>query len=103
MQYVYERYGRHRAGIAATVIHYRPKNAVREDGKALGFSEDVKARLASTAWGSYEAAVEERRFDENGLELADPAIARMRRLVGEPIKFPRHFAQHVDGFVLTQY
>src|SRR3546814_10830125 len=73
MQYVYERYGRHRAGIAATVIHYRPKSAVREVGKALGFSEDVTARLASTAWGSYEAAVEERRFAENGLDLADPA------------------------------
>src|SRR3546814_1031266 len=102
MQYVYERYGRHRAGIAATVIHYRPKSAVREVGKALGFSEDVTARLASTAWGSYEAAVEERRFAENGLDLADPAIARLRRLVGELIKFPRHLSQHVGGFVLTQ-
>src|SRR3546814_19243923 len=54
MQYVYERYGRHRAGIAATVIHYRPKSAVREVGKALGFSADVTARPAITAWGSYE-------------------------------------------------
>ncbi len=102
MQYVYERYGRHRAGIAATVIHYRPKSAVREVGKALGFSEDVTARLASTAWGSYEAAVEERRFAENGLDLGDPAIARLRRLVDELIKFPRHLSQHVGGFVLTQ-
>src|SRR3546814_14388984 len=54
------------------------------------------------AWGSYEAAVEERRFAENGLDLADPAIARLRRLVGELIKFPRHLSQHVGGFVLTQ-
>src|SRR3546814_20075184 len=56
IQYVYERYGRHRAGIAATVIHYRPKSAVREVGKALGFSEDVTARLARTAWGSRSEA-----------------------------------------------
>ncbi len=48
MQYVYRRYGRERAGIAATVIHYRPRSAVREVGKALGLSEDVTARLAST-------------------------------------------------------
>ncbi|RIA43728.1 DnaE-like error-prone DNA polymerase [Hephaestia caeni] len=102
MQYVYKRYGRHRAGVTATVIHYRPKSAVREVGKVLGFSEDVTAQLASTAWGSYEHAVEERRFAENGLDLADPAIARLRWLVGELLQFPRHLSQHVGGFVLTQ-
>ena len=102
MQYVYDRYGRHRAGIAATVIHYRPKSAVREVGKVLGFSEDVTAQLASTAWGSYEHAVEERRFAENGLDLSDPHVAWLKRLVGELLQFPRHLSQHVGGFVLTQ-
>ena len=53
MQYIYHRYGRHRAGIAATVIHYRPRSALREIGKVLGFSEDMTARLASTIWGSF--------------------------------------------------
>src|SRR3546814_20884507 len=60
MQYVYARYGRNRAGIAATVIHYRPRSALREIGKALGLSEDVTARLASTVWGSHGRS-EERR------------------------------------------
>jgi error-prone DNA polymerase len=102
MQYVYRRYGRHRAGIAATVIHYRPKSAVREVGKVLGFSEDVTARLASTAWGSYESSVDAKRFTESGLDPADPAIARLHWLVGQLIKFPRHLSQHVGGFVLTE-
>jgi len=102
MQYVYRRYGRHRAGIAATVIHYRPKSAVREVGKVLGFSEDVTAQIASTAWGSYEADVEARRFAESGLDIADPAVARLKWLVGQLIKFPRHLSQHVGGFVLTE-
>ena len=102
MQYIYRRYGRHRAGIAATVIHYRPKSAVREVGKVLGFSEDVTARLASTAWGSYEADVAVKRFAESGLDPSDPAIARLKWLVGDLIKFPRHLSQHVGGFVLTQ-
>ncbi|HEU4959726.1 MAG TPA: error-prone DNA polymerase [Sphingomonas sp.] len=102
MQYVYRRYGRHRAGIAATVIHYRPKSAVREVGKVLGFSEDVTAQLASTAWGGYEGDVEARRFAESGLDIADPAVARLKGLVGQLIKFPRHLSQHVGGFVLTE-
>src|SRR5204863_9726477 len=55
MQYVYRRYGRERAGIAATVIHYRSRSTVREVGKALGLSEDVTARLAGTTWGSHES------------------------------------------------
>ena len=54
MQYVYERYGRHRAAICATVIHYRPRSAIRDVGKALGLTEDVTATLANTVWGSWE-------------------------------------------------
>jgi error-prone DNA polymerase len=53
MQYIYRRYGRERAGIAATVIHYRPRSAIREVGKALGLTEDVTARWPSTIWGSW--------------------------------------------------
>ena len=52
IQHIYERYGRHRAGIAATVIHFRPRSAVREVGKVLGLSEDVTARLTSTVWAA---------------------------------------------------
>jgi error-prone DNA polymerase len=53
MQYIYGRYGRERAGIVATVIHYRSRSAVREVGKALGLTDDVTSRLVSTVWGSY--------------------------------------------------
>ena len=71
MQYVYENYGRDRAGIAATVIHYRPRTAIREVGKALGLTEDVTARLAYTIWGSWTEACR-RALGEAGLDPANP-------------------------------
>ena len=102
MQYVYRRYGRHRAGIAATVIHYRPRSAVREVGKVLGFSEDMTAQLSSTIWGSFAGGMEESRYREAGVDPANPEIARLAGLVGRILNFPRHLSQHVGGFVLTQ-
>jgi len=102
MQYVYERYGRERAGITATVIHYRPRSAVREVGKALGLSEDVTARLADTVWGSYAADMKEERFAEAGFDPDNPEIMRLQKMVGELLHFPRHLSQHVGGFVLTE-
>ena len=102
MQYVYRRYGRERAGIAATVIHYRSRSTVREVGKALGLSEDVTARLAGTTWGSYENELEEERYSEAGLVIANPEIARLKTLVERLLKFPRHLSQHVGGYVLTE-
>ncbi|RVT42258.1 error-prone DNA polymerase [Sphingobium algorifonticola] len=102
MQYVYRRYGRDRAGIAATVIHYRPRSAVREVGKVLGFSEDVTARLGSTVWGSFSSAMEARRYNEAGFDPDNPRIAMMKDLIDQLLHFPRHLSQHVGGFVLTQ-
>jgi error-prone DNA polymerase len=102
MQYIYTRYGRNRAGIAATVIHYRPRSAVRDVGKVLGLSEDITARIGSTVWGSYAAQMEEGRFQQAGLDLANPDIARLGMLVGQLLEFPRHLSQHVGGFVLTE-
>ncbi|WP_439532428.1 error-prone DNA polymerase [Polymorphobacter sp.] len=102
MQYIYRRYGRDRAGIAATVIHYRPRSAVREVGKALGFSEDVTARLTSTIWGSFSRAMDNGRIEETGYSLDNPDIARMKALVDQILNFPRHLSQHVGGFVLTE-
>ncbi|ARS28893.1 error-prone DNA polymerase [Sphingomonas sp. KC8] len=102
MQYVYRRYGRERAGIAATVIHYRSRSTIREVGKALGLSEDVTARLAHTSWGSYASDVPEARFAEAGLDLANPEIARLQAIVTQLLEFPRHLSQHVGGFVLTE-
>ncbi len=102
MQYIYRRYGRERAGIAATVIHYRPRSAVREVGKALGLSEDVTARMASTIWGSYAASYKEERVREGGFDPTNPEIARLTHFVAQILDFPRHLSQHVGGFVLTQ-
>ncbi|MGH6707142.1 MAG: error-prone DNA polymerase, partial [Sphingomicrobium sp.] len=102
MQYIYRRYGRERAGIAATVIHYRSRSTVREVGKALGLSEDVTARLANTTWGSFESEMADDRYGEAGLTLANPEIARMKVMVDRLLRFPRHLSQHVGGFVLTE-
>nr|WP_235512512.1 error-prone DNA polymerase [Sphingomonas sp. Leaf17] len=102
MQYIYARYGRERAGIAATVIHYRPRSAVREVGRALGLTEDVTARVSSTVWGSFAGEIEEKRFAETGFSLDNPSIARLKLLVDQILRFPRHLSQHVGGFVLTQ-
>ncbi|KPF77062.1 DNA polymerase [Blastomonas sp. AAP25] len=102
MQYIYQRYGRHRAGIAATVIHYRPRSAVREVGKVLGFSEDITARLTSTIWGSFSSSMEEKRYHEAGFDPDNPDIVRLRDLVDQILHFPRHLSQHVGGFVLTE-
>ena len=102
MQYVYRRYGRDRAGIAATVIHYRPRSAVREVGKVLGFSEDATGRLSATVWGSFASAMEESRYREAGVDPANPEIARLSGLVARILDFPRHLSQHVGGFILTE-
>jgi error-prone DNA polymerase len=102
MQYIYERYGRHRAAIAATVIHYRPRSTVREVGKALGFTEDVTARLASTVWGSFGRELPEERLTETGFDPANPQIARLHSFIGQLLDFPRHLSQHVGGYVLTE-
>jgi error-prone DNA polymerase len=102
MQYVYDRYGRDRAGIVATIIHYRPRSAIRDVGKALGLTEDVTARLADTVWGSYGDAVKDDHVDRTGFQRDDPRFQLALDLTAELIKFPRHLSQHVGGFVLSQ-
>ena len=103
IQYIYERYGRERAGIVATVISYRPKSAIRDVGKALGLTEDITARLAGTVWGSWGKQIEEGRAREAGLDPGNPTVARAIGLATRLLGFPRHLSQHVGGFVLTQH
>ncbi|MFD1332847.1 error-prone DNA polymerase, partial [Methylopila musalis] len=102
IQHIYERYGRHRAGIAATVISYRPRSAMREVGKALGLTEDVTARLASTQWGSWGADIKDEHIRQAGIDPANPAIRRALDLARRLLGFPRHLSQHVGGFVLSR-
>ena len=102
IQHIYEKYGRERAGIAATVIHYRPRSAIREVGKVMGLSEDVTAALASTIWGHMEAELEDARADDAGLDLSDPHLKRTVKLAEQLVGMPRHLSQHVGGFILTE-
>jgi error-prone DNA polymerase len=102
MQYVFDRYGRHRAAICATVIHYRPRSAIREVGKALGLTEDVTGALAGTVWGSWGSEVEDGHAERAGLSKAEQRMKLALDLTRELIGFPRHLSQHVGGFVLTQ-
>ena len=102
MQYVYRRYGRHRAAIIATVIHYRPRSAIRDVGKALGLTEDVTSLLADTVWGSWGDSLSDGQIKQAGFDPKNSMVGLAVALAGELIDFPRHLSQHVGGYVLTQ-
>ncbi|MEL6947170.1 MAG: error-prone DNA polymerase, partial [Pseudomonadota bacterium] len=102
MQYIYRRYGRHRAAIAATVITYRPRSAMREVGKVMGLSEDITSKLASTVWGSWGTEIFKDQVIEAGLDPNDALLAATLALSHELLGFPRHLSQHVGGYVLTE-
>jgi len=102
MQYVYDRYGREYAAICGTVIHYRPRSAIRDVGKALGLTEDITAVLANTVWGSWGDGLPDEHIKQTGLDPRNPQIARAIALATELLQHPRHLSQHVGGFVLTK-
>ncbi|MEM9318087.1 MAG: error-prone DNA polymerase [Pseudomonadota bacterium] len=103
IQWIYDRYGRHRAGLCATVVHYRGKRAVREVGRAMGLSEDMLSALSSQIWGSWsKTGPELDRFHEIGLDPESPRLKQTIALINEIIGFPRHLSQHVGGFVMTE-
>ncbi len=102
IQYLYRKYGRHRAGLCATVIHYRPRMAIREVGKAMGLTEDVTAALAKTVWGGWGHEISEAHAAETGMNVSDPHLRRVLKLTEQMIGMPRHLSQHVGGFILTE-
>jgi error-prone DNA polymerase len=102
IQHLYDRYGRERAAICATVIRYRTRSAVREVGKAMGLSEDLTARLAKGSWGpGHEMGLAALAAAE-GLDTTDRRLAMALELTEEILDFPRHTATHVGGFVITR-
>ena len=101
IQWIYARYGRERAGLTATVIHFRSRAAIREVGKVMGLSQDVIARLSGQIWGWSSSAPDEDRMRDAGIDPADSRVALAAKLIGEIIGFPRHLSQHVGGFVIT--
>jgi error-prone DNA polymerase len=102
IQYIYKRYGIHRAAICATVIHYRSRRAIREVGKAMGLTEDVTAALAKTVWGASDDGLPDDHIRQAGLDPANPAIRQAIMVARELLGSPRHLSQHVGGFVLTR-
>ncbi|MEX2036983.1 MAG: error-prone DNA polymerase, partial [Xanthobacteraceae bacterium] len=102
IQYIYARYGRERAGLAATVICYRGRSAIRDVGKAFGLSEDTVGALAGTLWGWSSAGVAAAEVRRIGLDPSDPRLAQAIALSQQLAGFPRHLSQHVGGFVITR-
>jgi len=101
MQYLYQRYGRHRAGLTATVASYRPKSAIRDVGKALGMPAEVVDRLAKAHYWFDGKLVMPERLDEVGLSADSLVVKQLLHLTTQLIGLPRHLGQHVGGFVLT--
>jgi error-prone DNA polymerase len=102
IQHIYSKYGRGRAALAATVITYRPRSAVRDVGKALGLSLSQVDRLAkSLSWWDGRRIIPERLRDV-GFDPLNPTLVRLIHLVNTLVGFPRHLSQHVGGFVISQ-
>ena len=101
IQYIYRKYGRERTAIAATVISYRPRSAVRDVARALGLSLAQAERLSEVYqwWDSKE--VDAAKVREAGLDPESPVIRQLAELVGTLLGFPRHLSQHVGGFVIS--
>ncbi len=102
IQYIYRRYGRERAGLAAAVTTYRTRSAIRETAKVFGLSDDVITALNGTAWGHGSTPVGEEAARAAGLDPADPALRLALKMAGELTGFPRHLTQHSGGFVITR-
>jgi error-prone DNA polymerase len=102
IQHIYEKYGRDRAGLTATVVHYRTRRAVREVGKVLGLSEDVTGALAGSVWGWSNSGIAEECVREAGLDPTDRRLRQTLHLTKMLVGFPRHLSQHVGGFVIAR-
>ncbi len=101
IQYIYKKYGRHRAAIAATVVTYRPKSAIRDVGKALGLDLQLVDHLAkSLSWWDKKEELQA-RFEEAGVNPRSAIIDQFLTLVNAILGFPRHLSQHVGGFIIS--
>ena len=102
IQYIYDKYGRHRTALAATVIAYRTRSSIKDVGKALGFDADRVQRLSSSHawWDGHEAHRE--RLEENGFDPDSPVVGKLIELASTLRSFPRHLSQHVGGFVISR-
>jgi len=102
IQYIYEKYGRQRAGMTAEVITYRGRSAVRDVGKAMGLSLDMVDNLAGRLDWWDHGTLDDARIREAGLDPDDPVVRRVVELSSQLLGFPRHLSQHVGGMVMTR-
>ncbi|MCP5328734.1 MAG: error-prone DNA polymerase [Sinobacteraceae bacterium] len=101
IQYVYTKYGRERAALAATVITYRPRRALRDLGRAFGFDPGQLGKLAGAVqW--WDSTIDPARIREAGFDPDSPVVQRLLTLTRELLGFPRHLSQHVGGFVIAR-
>lgn len=102
VQYIYRKYGRDRAAIAAAVHTYRPRGALRETGKALGIDPQIVDRVAKNHQWFDSSRDLLKRFTESGLDPDNPMIIAWASLAGQILNFPRHLSQHSGGFVISR-
>ncbi len=102
IQYLYTKYGRHRAALTGVLITYRTRSAIRDVGKALGLSLDAVDKLAKDNEWFHAKGLRESTLRSLGLDPQSPPLQHLARLVGEILGFPRHLSQHVGGFVITR-
>jgi error-prone DNA polymerase len=102
IQYIYEKYGRDRAGLTAVVIRFRARAALRDVGKVMGLSADMIARLAGSGFSRSRELLDDQRIREHGLDPTESRLCQTLELTRELIGFPRHLSQHVGGFVITR-
>ncbi len=102
IQYIYEKYGRNRAAIVATVTQQHQRGAIRDVGKAMGLSVDTIARIAGTSWHYSDGQFSSKQLDDQGLNLKDPYLQKVLDITNQYIGFPRQLGQHTGGFVITR-
>lgn len=102
IQYVYEKYGRDRAAIVATVTHMHQKGAIRDVGKAMGLSIDTIEKISASLWRYTDEKIDEKRLADVGLSAADPHLRKTLELTSQYVGFPRQLGQHTGGFVITE-
>ncbi|CCV04325.1 Error-prone DNA polymerase [Mesorhizobium metallidurans STM 2683] len=102
IQYIYTKYSAKRTALAAAVISYRGRSALREVAKAMGLSEDVRSALSSSIWGWSTSELGEKEAHAGGIDRTDPLARQVIERANEIMGFPRHLSQHVGGFVITR-
>ena len=102
IEFIYEKYSAKRTALAASVVTYRGRSALREVAKAMGLSDDVRGAMSGSIWGWYSSELGEKEATAGGLDKADPVTRHVIEHANGIMGFPRHLSQHVGGFVITR-